>query len=122
MILRLPLALEFLDPDTMGYVKEKRQVAGFQSHQFRQMPNFLNVDWQVTRLELISMLRHEEPVAYVSDNLPSMDELKDSPTRPLNEFEKASIESLRREKNVEIREDRNRIYMVGSIRAANAMR
>lgn len=64
------------------------------------------------------MLRHETPVTYVSDNLPSMNELKDSPIRPLNAFEKASIESLRREKNVEIREDLNRIYMVGSIRAA----
>jgi hypothetical protein len=109
---------DFLDPETMGYVKERRQVAGFQSHQFRQEPNFESADWQVTRLELISMLRHETPVAYVSANLPSMEELKDSPTRPLTSFERASIESLRREKDVEISEDLNRIFMVGSIRAA----
>jgi hypothetical protein len=111
-----------LSPERMGYVQDRDHVAGFAPHQFSAMPA-VNLDpeapvmWPVVRLELIGLLRHETPVAYVTDKLPRMDELADAPTRTLDEFEATALEELRAYEDVVIRENANRIRMVGSLRA-----
>ncbi len=50
----------------------------------------------LTRLELVSLLKFDEPRVYVLDCLPRMDQLPsdDVLTRALNEFEQSSLESL----------------------------
>ena len=80
---------EFLEPERMGYIEDRDHVAGFESHRFQAMPQLWTDEqksgkWQVSRLELVSLLRHDEPQIYVLDHLPEMDELHDAPTRPLD--------------------------------------
>ncbi len=112
--------LNFLDPNRFGFVESRERVAGFEPHQFSSLPAVEHADWHITRLELISLLKHEEPMAYVSENLPSMEELADTPVRPLKEFERAAVELLRTDSDLEISYDMNRIDMVGSVRAAES--
>jgi hypothetical protein len=114
---------EFLAPNRMGYIEDREHVVDFQSHQFGQAPQFPEKEshtdeWRVVRLELVSLLKHETPVAYVSKNLPRMDELADAPTRPLNEMERTALPQLRRERDVVIEHWPNTIQMLGSIRAS----
>ncbi|MEX0711027.1 MAG: DUF3365 domain-containing protein [Pirellulales bacterium] len=99
------------------------RVAGFQSHRFLAVPRLpskdqANAQWQVSRLELVSLLKHDLPVAYVSRLLPRMDQLADSPTRTLDDFEKRALERLRHDEDLVIQDGVQRIRMVGSIRAA----
>ncbi len=109
---------DFLDRERMGFIQDVEHVAGFQPHQFRQMPTTLG-QWQISKLELISLLRHKEPVAYVSKYLPNMEKLKEVSTRPLDTFESAALERLRTEQDLVIQDGVNHIRMVGSLRAAD---
>lgn len=121
-------ALDFLERERMGYIRDRDHVAGFQSHGFSAMPGEAPVNglarettslpWQIVRLELVSLLAHETPVAYVSKNLPQMDELKRVPTRPLDDFERQAIERLVADEDVVVEDTPERIRMVGSLRAA----
>ncbi len=59
---------------------------GFQAHAFRRMPDpptnaDKSVTWLIEKLELVSLLKHDTPRVYESENLPRMDELRDAPTR-----------------------------------------
>jgi len=114
----------FLDPNRIGYVAEKQKVAGFTSHGFRK-PVLVGskkepTQWQVTRLQLISLLRFDEPLAYVSDHLPDMVELKEKPeTRPLDEFETGALKRLAVDEDVVIEEQPGLIRMLGSLRAGD---
>ncbi len=113
---------DFLEPERMGYVKDQALVAGFQSHHFQKLPQVdgesEQQEWQITRLELISLLKHRTPVAYVSRNLPQMGELQDVPTRRLDVFEESALDRIARTEDIVVEESLNRIRMVGSIRAA----
>ncbi len=112
---------DFLEPDRLGYAKNRDHVVGFEPHRFTHVPRISDAqeeaEWLVTRLELIGLLSHATPVAYVSRDLPKMDELKRAATRPLNAFEEAALVRLRRNEDVVINEQANRIRMVGSLRA-----
>jgi hypothetical protein len=115
---------DFVDPDRIGYVQDRDHVAGFQSHRFTTMPQLSEQrdqppsSWKIVRLELVSLLKHETPVAYLSKNLPQMDELKTAPIRPLDPFEQRSLAGLRSDKDILIDETPDRIRMVGSLRAS----
>ncbi|HVX60337.1 MAG TPA: hypothetical protein VHC19_07045 [Pirellulales bacterium] len=114
---------DFLNPEMFGYVKDRDHVAGFDSHRFTKLPKVVDrsrarTKWRIARLELISLLKHESPAAYVSNNLPQMDELEHAPTRPLDAFEQNALERLRSEEDLVIDQATNRIRMVGSLRAA----
>src|SRR6185437_2554396 len=65
-----------------------------QPHQFSKQPAPVR-RWSLKTLDLVGLVMHDEPVAYVSANLPRMDELRRAPTRPLDAFEAAGLESLR---------------------------
>lgn len=118
-------AADFVNPDRIGYVQDRDHVAGFQSHRFTTIPEVGTLysqpqsPWKVARLELVSLLKHEMPVAYVSKHLPQMDELRDAPTRPLEDFERRSLDRLALDEDVVLDETPDRIRMVGSLRAAN---
>jgi hypothetical protein len=113
--------VDFVNPTGFGYVKDREHVVGFQTHQFRAMPKYESNDkqarWQVQRLELVSLLKFDEPAVYLSDHLPRMDELRDATTRPLDEFEKRGLNALRAGKNLEFEQSSNRVRMLGSIRS-----
>lgn len=120
----------FLNPGSLGYVKDRDQVAGFQAHQFRHAPelnHFLapppkgrekaKERWVLRRLELVSLLKHDKPVAYVSDELPRMDKLKEARTRPLDAFEEQGLKRLQGGQDLVTEATTNRIRMLGSLRA-----
>lgn len=58
-------------------------------------------------------------VAYVSDSLPSMDELKDAATRPLTPFEDQGLARLKSEEDLIVQDGLNEILMLGSVRATS---
>jgi len=116
-----------------GYVKDRRHVAGFLSHRFSQVPaptdgwkvrNHASqfgevpapsVRWKVRTLDLVGLLLHDEPVVYVSDHLPRMDELRAAPTRPLDKFEMLGLATLRRGGDLLITRDGEGIRMLGGL-------
>jgi hypothetical protein len=81
--------LDFVSSWTWGVVENRNRVAGFIPHQFREVPRAET--WQVQRIELVGLLKHPEPVVYLSDKLPAMTELRDAPTRPLDAFETSGL-------------------------------
>src|SRR5262249_52375121 len=85
--------LDFVYPVGFGYVKDRRNVAGFQAHQLSFPPEPAH-SWQLQHLDLVGLLLHEKPVAYVSAHLPRMDELREAPTRALDVFETEGLASL----------------------------
>jgi hypothetical protein len=113
---------------------------GFRPHQFRHVPDVTGSPlsrfgfgrpvgekpaksaakekWLVQRIELVSLLKHKEPVAYVSAHLPRMDELRKAPTRPLDGFEMTGLKSLRDGETLVSDASVNRIYLLGAVRAA----
>ncbi|MGI9428263.1 MAG: hypothetical protein ACR2NM_06375 [Bythopirellula sp.] len=123
------VAYDFLNLDKMGYVRDRQHVSGFQSHSPTDLTAALGkrrscgkdepvYSWQLTRLELVSLLRHSTPRVYVSESLPSMDELTGLEHRPLSEFELSTLDSLKAEQDVVVEATGERILMVGALRAS----
>src|SRR5262249_33830556 len=108
--------LDFVNPGGFGYVKDRQHVAGFQSHGFSKVPAPAG-QWKVASLELVGLVRHDEPVVYVSAKLPRMDELKDAPTRPPDAFETAALTALRGGADLHIGDGSDGARFVGAIRA-----
>ncbi|MCZ7644366.1 MAG: hypothetical protein M5U26_03645 [Planctomycetota bacterium] len=75
------------------------------------------------RVELVSLLEHEEPVVYEKD-LTKMPDLsmgampKETRTRTLTVFERDALAQLRRGRDEVYHRDRDTDYMVGSLRAS----
>src|SRR5262249_18745767 len=110
--------VDFVNPSGFGYIQDRDHVAGFRGHGFSKMPQAKETQrWSIQRLELVSLLKHEQPVAYVSEYLPRMDKLRNAPVRPLDEFETKALEQLERGKDLQVEYTPDRIRMLGSIRA-----
>ena len=110
--------LDFAHPRGYGFIKDRRHVAGFQSHRFTTVPvSGKKSQWAVQRLDLVSLLLHNEPVAYDSDFLPRMDELRGATTRPLDEFEQSSVGKMTRGEDFAIAVSGDRVRMLGSLRS-----
>lgn len=118
----------FLSPQSFGFIKNRNQVAGFQSHGFSFAPQLQshidrpwyrkeNEVWAIRRLELVSLLKQEKPAVYVSKNLPRMDQLQSAATRPLNRFEQSGLLRLHEGEDVVTNGALNRIEMIGALRA-----
>jgi hypothetical protein len=115
---------DFLAAETLGAIQGFRQAVGFIEHGLRFHPSAGLKDpesWAIERLELVSLLRFDEPRVYVLDHLPRMDQLSDDdiPTRPLDDFEKDGLEKLGSAEDVIIREQGDAVRMFGSLRAAS---
>lgn len=139
-------AHEFARPDSWGLVKDKTQAAGFRPHTLEFLPDGhvrrrldqanpikdkagkvieypLVERWAVRKVELIGLLMHDAPVAYINaDNkLPTMAAVKDSKTRELSEFESSGLKDLAAGKEVVVvAATTNQVRMVGAIRMAAA--
>jgi hypothetical protein len=109
--------VDFLKPTYFGYFKDRRHVAGFQSHQFSEVPD-AGKKWKLQALDLMGLVVHEKPVVYLSENLPRMDELRKAPMRELNAFELAGLKALREGEDIFIREmPDHSVRMLGALRA-----
>ncbi|MEN1678910.1 MAG: hypothetical protein AAGJ46_04915 [Planctomycetota bacterium] len=114
----------YFDTDRLGWVEDASHVAGFASHALRSPtrlyhPNPSSRYWQVTRLELIGVLRDPEPVVYLLPGAPIMDQIANAETRPLDDFEAASLEKLQAQSDLEYEiPAEGGLRMVGAIRAA----
>lgn len=115
---------DFLDPGGFGWIAEPlTKVAGFISHAFHAPATAALKDpqaWTVERLELVSLLKFDEPRVYVLDHLPRMDQLasNEAPTRELDAFEAAALARLRTDVDVIVEEGDDAVRMLGSLRAA----
>jgi hypothetical protein len=117
-----------------GVVKDRRHVAGFLSHRFRQIPaptsgwkvqddltqRYTDLPapatrWKVRNLDLVGLLLHDEPVVYVTEHLPSMDELRGAPTRPLDKFETLGLATLQQGEDLFVSRDGEGLRMFGGI-------
>ena len=76
-------------------------------------------EWQLSKLELVSLLKSPVPRVYLSRNLPNMKELANARTRELNAFETASLAKLQSGERLMIETDPTEIRMLGSVRAAS---
>jgi hypothetical protein len=119
----------FVPVSSLGHRFADQRVAGFVSHgrqNYAKEPENWNSDslgkeyarYQVHRLELIGLLLHEHAVAYVSDQLPSMDELKQLKTRPLDAFEQVGLVKLQAGEDLYVKEHQKRTLVLGALRNA----
>jgi hypothetical protein len=109
--------VDFVHPRAFGYYKDRRHVAGFAPHRFGDEVPRSEERWKVQRLELISLLLHEEPVVYVSDRLPAMDRMHDTPTRPLDRFERFGLDTLKRGEDLFVSDAPDGLRMLGAVRS-----
>ena len=114
--------VDFVNQAGFGYVRDREHVAGFEPHAFRQAAQVppakdFNEQWTIARLELISLLKHDQPMAYVSEHLPNMEELRTAPVRPLDEFERRSLKLLADDhRHITAQSTTNRIQMLKAVR------
>lgn len=108
--------VDFVNVAGFGYIKDRQHVAGFQEHQISQSPTPAQ-PWTLQTLDLVGLLLHDKPVAYVSAHLPRMAELRAAPTRNLDDFEGAGLSALQRGEDLFVRERGNERRMLGAIRA-----
>ena len=124
----------FLTVAAWGVVKGNKQAAGFEGHAFRDLPTLVEPrassddprppepdpkhPWQLTRLELISLLTHDKPQVYVSNRLPRMAELARAKVRELSDFEQQGLTTLQKGGELAADATLNRIYMLGAVRAS----
>jgi hypothetical protein len=115
---------DFLEPDSFGVmIESKDKVIGLIPHAMHHSPTAglkNHSTWTIERLELVSMLRFDEPRVYVLDHLPRMDQLSSDSvtTRMLDDFERSSLEKLRTDEDVVVAREHNKYRMLGSLRAA----
>lgn len=116
---------DFFDPDSFGVVLEPvEKVVGFVEHAFHYSPlrgMEQSEQWTIDQLELVSLLKFDQPRVYILDHLPRMDQLADGdvPTRPLDAFESGALKQLWTQKDVVVSSQDNNYRMLGSLRAAN---
>jgi hypothetical protein len=110
--------VEFAHPGGFGYFKDRRHVAGFDPHRFVRLVPSTDEKWEVERLELVSLLLHEEPAVYVSERLPAMDQTHGTPVRPLDRFERYGLDALGRGEDLFVSEAGDRLRMMGAVRSA----
>jgi hypothetical protein len=121
--LHVSAVYNFVEPNRMAYARNRDEVSGFESHGLSTLERYdccntsHQPDWQITRLELVSLMRHTEPRVYVAASLPEMDKLADVPNRPLNKFEQSALPQLAVQQDVVVNQLPDRIEMLGALRA-----
>jgi len=114
----LASVLDFLNPVDFGYVRDRQHVAGFRPHAFHMEPTATG-NWHIERLELVGILKHDEPVVYLTRDFPRMEEVRDAPLRKLDLFEVKALSALQSGEDLMVQEESTHLRMFGSIRAVN---
>ena len=68
-------------------------------------------------VELVGLLKYDEPVVYISDKLPNMKELADVPKRALNLFESTGLKDLQQGEYLYVRDSTEGLRMLGAVRS-----
>jgi len=110
---------DFLSPRRFGYVKDLEHVAGFESHGFRGWINYdpESLRLKVQHVELVGILRFEKPLVYLTQGLPSMEQVRQGKTRSLDYFEQVALPALCEGEDLYIVSKDDTIRMLGAIRA-----
>ncbi len=111
---------DFAFPESFGYVKDRRHVAGFKPHRLSHVPETSPRGWQVRTLDLVGLLLNDEPRVYVSAHLPRMGALRGVPTRPLDKFEMVGLTAIKNGDDLLSVRDGDAIRMVGAIRSVKS--
>jgi hypothetical protein len=115
---------DFLNPRGFGYVKDRAHVAGFKSHGFRSdtYPAWRSEywRWQVQHIQLVGILSYEKPLVYLTDRLPSMEQVRQGKTRPLDYVEEAALTALRDGDDLFLASKGNTVRMLGALRATKS--
>lgn len=109
---------DFVHPEGWGFFKDRQHVAGFQSHRLSKAPQTSAL--RLERLDLIGLVVHNRPIAYVTEELPQMDRLRQAPIRELDAFETAGLEAIRKGDDLFARKQGDHTRVLGAIRAADA--
>jgi hypothetical protein len=121
--------VDFLWPIGFGLARDRARVAGFKSHGFRSTilnyPNPVrdhrvpqdNERWRVSHIQLVGILVHEQPIVYLTDKLPSMEQVRQGKTRTLDFFEEAALPALRDGEDLYIVRKNDTLRMLGALRA-----
>jgi hypothetical protein len=107
----------FLYPDGFGYVKDRDHVAGFESHGFRWSQTPEKSRWRVDHIQLVGILTQAQPIVYLTDKMPSMDQIRHGKTRGLDFFEEVALPKLCEGEDLYIVQKNDTIRMLGAIRA-----
>lgn len=113
---------DFLDSEAFGYFQDRDHIAGFVPHSFlenqpRLFAGESHQRWLTVRVELVSILKHERPMVYMSDHLPNMMELVKAPVREPDAFEQRALDSLFQGEDLVSDVQPERIRALGSLRA-----
>lgn len=103
-----------------AYISSHQKAAGFKPHGFLKVPTIHGNgwdQWQISRLDLVSLLKFAEPRVYLSERLPRMEDLQNAETRPVDDFERQALEQLRGGEDIVVDQQLNTIRMVGAVRA-----
>ena len=109
----------FVNFKGFGYLKSRREVAGFVPHAFESEPK-PNKPYVLERLELVGLVRNPEPAVYVSESLPRMTELDAVTTRPADGFEAAGLKKLAAGEDMVANAVGSKVRLLGAIRNMTA--
>jgi hypothetical protein len=76
-----------------------------------------NEMWKVREVYLLGLVKHPEPVVYLTDTVPNMNEAKEVPTREPDAFEKDGLETIKGGENLVIEKIDTRMRVLGPIYA-----
>ena len=108
--------VDFVNPKGFGYFMDREHVRGFQPHHFHLMPEIERV-WRVRSVELLGLVMHDEPVVYLSDNLPRMQDLAKGRIDHYQNSEQRGLVMLRSGSDTVAENSSETIHMLGAIRA-----
>ena len=121
------LMLNFFLPQVFGYVRDIDHVAGFGAHGFREEGMVYDEEWtwlledldpwRVDHVQLIGILTQPEPIVYLTDRMPSMEQISQNKTRKLDAFEEKGLKELYRGEDLFIAEKGGETRMLGALRA-----
>ncbi len=109
----------FVNIKGFGYLKSRREVAGFAPHAFQYLPE-PKPQYTLERLELVGLVRNPEPAVYVSEFLPRMVELETMATRPADGFEAAALKKLAAGEDLVANAVGSKVRLLGAVRNMTA--
>jgi len=113
---------DFANPSTLGLVTDDwKFYVGFKPHRIFNAPVSVQLSQQyvLEKLELVSILLHETPVVYETNDLPNMETITAGviPFRELNQFESRSLEKIRDGRSIVFENQGETFRMLGALRA-----
>ncbi|MEM9588805.1 MAG: hypothetical protein AAGA03_16095 [Planctomycetota bacterium] len=136
----------FVPVQSIGDFREVTEVAGFQPHAITRerlnrgktdlaiesLQDVFQVvadrgedkgqamDYALTRLQLLGLLYHDQPIVYDLETLPDLAAAEDAPVRPINAFESRGLERLIDGIPVHVEQSDDRIQVLGALRNAES--